>query len=251
MQHIHLPYSRFIQAVGTIIMSTPPVNHLLKNLPAKEKALVQERCISIELTFGTVVSERKQSYRYAYFPVTGFISAVACVDDHVPLELGIIGYEGMLGATLILGVDEAPLRGVVQGSGSALRMEASILRDLLPECPVLHATLKRYLYVLMTQLNQAAGCTHFHEVSERLARWLLMSHDRARADHFYLTHQFLADMLGVQRSAVSIAAGNLQRKNLIHYSRGDINIIDRKGLEAASCGCYADASQNYANLFPE
>jgi CRP-like cAMP-binding protein len=174
---------------------------------------------------------------------------MATVGGHPPLEMGLIGNEGMLGATLVLGVNAAPLHAVVQGSGTALRMTAPHLRLALRDGPALLRMLNRYLYVLMAQLSQTAACTHFHEVDARLARWLLMTHDRAHADHFHLTHQFLADMIGVQRSAVTIAAGMLQQQKLIHYTRGEITVLDRPGLEAVSCECYDAVIEDYSRLF--
>jgi hypothetical protein len=155
----------------------------------------------------------------------------------------------MLGVTLVLGVTAAPLRGVVQGEGDALRLSASALHAELRRSPSLTKTLNGYLYVLMAQLTQTAGCTRFHEIDARLSRWLLMTHDRAHADHFHLTHQFLADMLGVQRSAVTIAAGSLQERGLIRYTRGEITILDRKGLEGTACECYAAVVNDYARMF--
>jgi len=163
--------------------------------------------------------------------------------------MGLIGNEGLLGVTLVLDVPLAPLRGVVQGPGSALRMTAQELRAELKKSPSLGRTLNRYLYVLSAQLSQTAACTRFHEIEPRLARWLLMTHDRAHADHFHLTHQFLANMLGVQRSAVTIAAGALQARGLLRYSRGEIRILDRKGLEAAACECYRAVIRDYEQLF--
>ena len=203
----------------------------------------------VDLVFGTILCEANQPFRHVYFPRTGFISLVAAMSGHQPLEMGLIGNEGMLGGTLALGVSAVPLRAVVQGSGSALRMTVPQFRNVLHDSPALNRILNRYLYVIMVQLAQTAACTHFHEVGPRLARWLLLTHDSAHADHFHLTHQFLADMLGVQRSAVTIAAGVLQKRKLIRYIRGDIRIIDRKGLEAASCECYEAARENYARLF--
>lgn len=224
------------------------VNRLLAALPAADRAALLAQCSTVELEFGTVLCEPEERLRYVYFPLNGFISLLASVASHPPLEMGMIGNEGVLGATLMLGVNVAPLKAVVQGQGAALRMNAGILRRALRDYPSLQATLGRYLYVLTVQLSQSAACTRFHEVDQRLARWLLMTHDRAHADHFHLTHQFLADMIGVQRSAVTIAAGALQKKKLISYSRGDIAVLSRRGLEAASCACYATVQADYQRL---
>ena len=181
--------------------------------------------------------EIDQTLSHVYFPLVGFISRTSILDNHQPLEIGLIGNEGMLGATLALGVDEAPMRAVVQGAGTALRMTAGDLRRELKRTKMT-PILGRYLYILIAQLARSSACTRFHEIEPRLARWLLMTHDRAHVDHFHLTHEFLADMLGVRRSGVSIAAGKLQRRKLIRYSRGEIRVLDRKGLEAAACSCY-------------
>lgn len=208
-----------------------------------------KRCEPVDLPLGSILCEAGQTLTHAYFPLAGFISLVEKVDGHPPLEMGLIGDEGMLGASLALGIGSAPLQGVVQGSGSALRITAPQLQRDLRNSPPLLRTMNRYLYVLMAQLSQSAVCTRFHEVEARLVRWLLMTHDRAHADHFYLTHEFLADMLGVQRSAVTIAAGALRRRKLIRYSRGVITVLDRRGLEAASCECYRAVVEDYAELF--
>jgi CRP-like cAMP-binding protein len=162
--------------------------------------------------------------------------------------MGLIGDEGMLGATLALGVGASAQRGVVQGTGTALRMPAAQFRRDLSNHPRLARTLNRYVYVLVAQLSQNAACNRFHPVEARLARWLLMTHDRAHADEFRLTHQFLADMLGVRRGAVTIASGALQERRLTRYSHGRINIVSRKGLEAAACECYASGRDDYARL---
>jgi CRP-like cAMP-binding protein len=226
----------------------PVVNQLLDSLPRGERKRILDSCEPVDMVFGAILCEPDQPYRHAYFPLSGFISLVQTVGDHQPLEMGLIGNEGMLGATLVLGINTIPMRAVVQGSGSCLRVSAAQLRRLLDECPGLRRKLNRYLYVLMAQLSQTAACTRFHEVEARLARWLLMTHDRAHADHFHLTHEFLADMLGVQRSAVTIAAGALQKRQLISYTRGEIRVLSRDGLEAASCECYDAVISDYAQL---
>ncbi|MGQ0700016.1 MAG: Crp/Fnr family transcriptional regulator [Panacagrimonas sp.] len=229
--------------------AAPVVNRLIEGLPRAERKKLLDRCETVDLVFGTVLCEPDQPFRHVHFPLSGFISLVAPLTGHQPLEMGLIGNEGVLGATLVLGVNEVPLRALVQGSGSALRMTTVQFRKELHGSPALLRILNRYLYVLMAQLAQTAGCTRFHEVEARLSRWLLMTHDRAHADHFHLTHDFLAGMLGVRRSGITIAAGALQDRGLISYTRGEISIIDRKGLEAASCECYAAVIEDYARLF--
>ena len=225
------------------------VNLLLECMPHKERQSMLARGELVDLTFGTILCESDQRYRHVYFPFTGFISVVAKVGGHQPLELGMIGNEGMLGVTLVLGIGVAPLRGVVQGSGSALRMTVAQLRRGMRDSPGLLRILNRYLYVLMAQLSHTTICTRVHEVEARLARWLLMTHDRAHAGHFHLTHEFLADMLGVRRSAVTIAAGALRERKLISYVRGEIRVLSRHGLEAASCECYRAGVDEYSRVF--
>ena len=225
------------------------VNCLIDSLSAETRKRILKLCAPVELAFGTVLCEANQPLRHVYFPLTGFISLVAIVNDHPPLEIGLIGNEGMLGATLALDVTSARLRGIVQGPGTALRMTAAQLRLLLRENRALRRTINRYLFVLLAQQSRSIACTRFHEIKSRLARWLLMTHDRAHADHFYLTHQYLADMLGVQRSAVTIAAGALQRNKVIRYVRGEIIVLDRRGLEAASCECYRAVIEDHQRQF--
>ena len=225
------------------------INRLIADLPAADRAAVLLNARTVDLEFGTVLCEPGETLRDVYFPLSALISLVITVARHPPLEMGMIGNEGMLGASLLLGVNVAPLQAVVQGSGTALRMSAAHMRRELVTRPGLRGTLGRYLFVLTAQLTQSAACTRFHEVDERLARWLLMTHDRAHADHFHLTHQFLADMLGVQRSAVTIAAGALQRKKIIRYARGEISVLSRKALEAASCACYNAQADDYRHMF--
>jgi CRP-like cAMP-binding protein len=228
---------------------SPVPNRLLSALPVIERQRLLAACEPVELEAGVVLCEAEEYFDYAWFPQRGMIVTVAVASGHPPLDAGLIGSEGMLGASLSLNVPTARLRAIVQSSGSALRLSAHTLTGMLEDSPQLRRVVHRYVYVLLAQLAQANLCMRFHQIEERLARWLLMTHDRAHADHFQLTHQYLADMLGVQRSAITIAAGDLQRRQLIHYSRGRIEVLSRPGLEAAACECYAAMLQDYQQRF--
>jgi CRP-like cAMP-binding protein len=209
----------------------------------KERRPILSTCEEFDLANGTVLSEAEEPFQHIYFPLGGLISLVTTTDGHEPLGLAMIGNEGALGSTVALGVNMAWLRAVVQGSGTCLRMTAAQLRRALGDSPGLVSALKRYSYLLMGQLLRTAACNSFHEVEMRLARYLLMTDDRTATNQFHLTHQMLADLLGVQRSAVTIAAGKLQRRKLIGYARGQISILSRDGLEDAACGCYRSQLQ--------
>ncbi|HRQ63805.1 MAG TPA: Crp/Fnr family transcriptional regulator [Xanthomonadaceae bacterium] len=228
---------------------SPVANGLIAGLPFRVRDRLLRQDDPVELVAGDVLSEQGQPYSDAYFPLTGRISQMVLVAGHPPLSVVLIGSEGMLGATLLLGSDVAPLRAVVQGSGRAWRVSAVRLRRALRDSSALRATLGRYLLVRMEQWAQATACARFHEVGVRLARCLLLVHDRAHSDRFHMTHQALADMLGVQRSAVTLAAGALQAGGVIRYSRGGIDILSRDALEAASCGCYAADVDAFARGF--
>ena len=223
-------------------------NHLLAALPAKNLEHVLANCESIDLIFADVLSQAGDRIQHVYFPTASFISLVAPVDGFAGLEVGMIGTEGMLGIGLLLGVDVSPMHALVQGAGPAWRMTAKRFRRELADTPALQQGLNRYLYVLLSQLAQTAACTRFHVVEARLARWLLMTRDRARSDEFYLTQEFLSHMLGVRRVGVTNAAGSLQKRKLISYSRGLITILDGSGLEAASCGCYLADKKIYDRI---
>ena len=225
-----------------------PANRLLAALPHKDYRQFVAACEPIELVFADILLERGARIQHVYFPTGGFISLINPIDDHAALEVGMIGNEGMLGATLTLGVDVSPLHALVQGSGPAWRMSAAPFRRKLDDSIPLQRGLKRYLYVMMSQLAQTAACTRFHVVDARLARWLLMTQDRAHSDTFHLTQEFLGHMLGVRRVGVTKAATSLQKLKIISYSRGDITILNRAGLEAAACECYRTDSQTYERV---
>src|SRR5690606_3118216 len=179
-----------------------------------------------------------QPLAYAYFPVGAIISLIASVDRRTRLEVSLIGYEGMLGLSLALGAEGSALRARVRGAGTALRVHAATLERALADSAELRTTLNRCACQQSVAVAQTAVCPRFLLVEDRLARWLLMIHDRAGSDHLELTHGLLAEMLGVRRSGITTAAGMLRQRGFIRYTRGDITIADRAGLESASCACY-------------
>lgn len=223
-------------------------NHLIELLPRKDRLRLLAICEPVELVLAEVLCEPGKPTRHVYFPTEGFISLVATIDGSPGLEVGMVGREGMLGAQLALGVATAPLRALVQGPGPAWRIGTGPFRTELARSPALQGAMNRYLYVLMVQLAASAACRRFHLIGPRLARWLLMSQDRAHADNFRVTHEFLAYMLGVRRVGITNAASALQRSGLIEYSRGDLTVLDRRGLEAAACGCYAADEDVYDEM---
>lgn len=226
----------------------PGTNRLLDSLPGKTRKAILQICEKVELLSGEVLCERGEPIRHVYFPLSGFLSLVSPTTGHPPLEMRLVTSDGMFGGTLALGVKRAPLRVVVQGTGTALIMSAAQFCRALQDHAALLQIVQRYLYVIFEQLAQTAACNRFHEVEERLARRLLLSHDCAHANQVHLTHQYLAEMLGVLRSAVTIAAGAMQQRGLIHYIRGEITILDREGLENCACECYASGVRDYSRL---
>jgi len=223
-------------------------NRLLAALPSRDVRRIVSLCEPIKFAFADVLSEPGDCIRHVYFPESGFASLAAPVDGRESLEVGLIGNEGMLGVPLVLGIDISPLRALVRGPGTALRMDAARFQRELRRCLALRQSLNRYLYALMAQFAQTVACTRFHQLGERLARWLLMTQDRAHSSRFHLTHEFLAEMLGVRRVGVTKAAGVMQRGKLISYHRGHITIIDRRGLESVSCGCYRAMKETYTDM---
>jgi CRP-like cAMP-binding protein len=227
---------------------TSSQNHLIELLPRRDRLRLLGICEPVDLVLADVLCEPGQKTRHVYFPTGGFISLITLIKDSPGLEVGMVGIEGMLGAQLTLGIKITPLRAVVQGAGSAWRIGAAAFQAELVESAALRRSLERYLYVLMAQLATSAACLRFHEIGPRLARWLLMSQDRAHSETFRVTHEFLAYMLGVRRVGITAAASELQRQELIEYRRGELTVLDRKGLEAAACNCYCDDKRVYSKI---
>jgi CRP-like cAMP-binding protein len=220
-------------------------NRLIAALPRRSQSTFLARCEEVELEFATVLCVEGKPMEHVYLPEDSVISLVTVLADGARLEVGIIGNEGMLGTSILLGVNVSPLRAVVQGSGSALRMSAATFRRLCKQDVDLRQLMNRYVHVLMEQLAQTAACTRYHRVESRLARWLLMTRDRVANDRFHLTHEFLAYMLGVRRAGVTHAARSLHARSLIEYRRGAITVLDAAGLRKASCACYVRGNRIY------
>ncbi|CAG0953550.1 hypothetical protein MTYP_00327 [Methylophilaceae bacterium] len=228
--------------------SISTLNLLLARISQKEYQRFLENCDLVELKVANVLSTHGDDIQYVYFPSSSVISLFMPINGASDLEVGLIGNEGMLGITLMLGISAAPFNAVVQRAGTALRIAAPHFLREIEQYRALHVELKRYLYVLISQLVQTASCYRFHVVEARLARLLLMLRDRTHSGEIHITQELLAQMLGVRRVGVTKAAGSLQKKRLISYSRGHVLILDAQGLEAESCYCYQADKEIYRRI---
>ncbi|HEX7421666.1 MAG TPA: Crp/Fnr family transcriptional regulator [Thermoanaerobaculia bacterium] len=186
---------------------------------------------------------------YIYFPLGGIMSILAVMDDGDAVEISTVGSEGMVGVPVFLGSSTSPSRAVQQAVGAAWRMTAKDFMKEVDRDKTLGAILRRYTQTFFVQVSQSAACNRLHEANERMARWLLMCHDRVGADEFPITHEFLAQMLGVRRATVTVIAGMLQKAGIVRYQRGIVSIVDREKLEEASCECYRIINAEYERLF--
>ena len=224
-------------------------NALIGLLPANERKRLTDHCKPVLLKLNDTICEPGDTLQFVHFPVDAFISLLGVQGDRSFLEVGMIGREGMFGLHRILGVAQAPLRALVQGAGLSLRIDSGALQFEIKRSATLHTVLLRYTHVCMQQLTSSALCMRFHQVQPRLARWLLMTQDRAHSDRFKVTQKFLSSMLGVRRVGVTAAALALHRMGLIAYRRGDMHVLDRPGLEAAACSCYETDRRAYRTQF--
>ena len=213
-------------------------NLLLSTLPKHEYERLLRNMEHFHLVRGKVLYGMGDAVRYAYFPISGMASVLSITEDGKATEIGVIGSEGMVGISIVLGFKTTPYQVVVQLSGDALRIRTDKLNDEFKRGGQLHDLLLRYTHTLLTQVSQSASCNCFHTVEARLCRWLLVSRDRARSETLHLTQEFLSQMIGVPRTSVTAIAGKLQKAGLVRYSRGKIQIINQQGLEAFSCECY-------------
>jgi len=214
-------------------------NRLLATLPKNEYRRLLPKFKTVNLVLGEELYEAGEAIKYVYFPNDSIISLISGLSATSWLEVGMVGNEGMAGLPVFMGVSSSSTRALVQGSGTAMRMSSAVVRAEANRLGSLHRLLHRYSHSLLTQVAQSSACNRFHVVNARLARWLLMTNDRLGAEEFPLTQEFLSNMLGVRREGVSKAAGALQAGKLIRYTRGVITILNRRGLEAKSCHCYA------------
>lgn len=220
-------------------------NQLLDHLSTAELRRLMASSAQVPLHGGQLLAVQDLPARALLFPLQGFVCLVTLLDDHPPLQVGMVGREGVLGAPLLLGGKASPVSMMVQESGLALSLSAVALRRALPASPGLRRLLMRYLLVQLRHSATAAACLHYHALHARLARWLLMGQDRAQGDGFAVTQETLAHLLGVRRVGVTVAAGELQDAGVISYHRGRITIMDRPGLVAATCSCYSQDRASY------
>ena len=235
--------------MSTMLATQPTTaNRILNALSPAEYARLAPHLEPVSLSGGEVLYHPDEPVTYLYFPQRGTVSVVSVFEDGGSVEVGMVGNEGMFGVNALLGSITSPLEALVQLPGDALRIRADLLKQEFNKCGPLHDLILRYTQAYIIQIAQASACNRAHNVEGRLARWLLMCQDRALVGELALTQEFIADMLGIRRAGVTEAAGALQRAGMIKYHRGHIIIIDRKGLEAASCECYHIVQQEFARL---
>ena len=223
-------------------------NKLLAALPAKDYKRLSPHLEPVPLELKTVLHEEGAAVRHVYFPGEGLVSLLVVTRTGAASEIGLVGNEGMVGLPALLGLDSAPGREIVQMSGTGVRVKAGLIRAEFRRGGAFQDLLLRYAHVLFTQVSRSTACIASHHSKERLCRWLLMTHDSAPGDEFVITQEFMAMMLGVTRPVVTRAAAALQREKLIRYSRGKMTMLDRRGVEASACECYAAVKEEYKRV---
>ena len=229
----------------------PRRNRLLGALPEAEYQRWRARLEPVELPLGTVLYESGSTLEHVYFPTTAIVSLLYVMENGASAEIAVVGNEGIVGVSLFMGGESTPSRAVVQSAGHGVRLEAKAMKDEFNRSgPVLHLLL-RYTQALITQMAQTAVCNRHHSLDQQLCRWLLLSLDRLQGNELVMTQELIANMLGVRREGVTEGALKLQKAGLIRYARGHISVLDRPGLEARSCECYAVVKKEYDRLLPD
>ena len=229
---------------------SPRDNHLLAALPADEWERLLPKMELWPMPLGHVLYESGSKMPYVYFPTTSIISLLYVMEDGASAEIAIVGREGIVGISLLMGGETTPSRGIVQSAGSAYRVEAGFLNEEFLRAGSLHSLLLRYTQALITQMAQTAVCNRYHSVEQQLCRWLLMSLDRLPSNELTMTQELIANMLGVRRGGVTESAGKLQTLGLINYNRGHIRVLDRPALEGHACECYSVVKKEFDRLLP-
>ena len=227
----------------------PSSNHLLAALPEAEWQRWQPLLEAVEMPLGQVLYESGSTLSHVYFPTTSIVSLLYVMEDGASAEIAVVGNEGLVGVSLFMGGESTPSRAVVQSAGQGYRLASETIKAEFNRAPVLHLLL-RYTQALITQMAQTAVCNRHHSLDQQLCRWLLLSLDRLQGNELVMTQELIANMLGVRREGVTEAALKLQEAGLIRYARGRIRVLDRTGLEARTCECYAVVKKEYDRLLP-
>ncbi|MFO7541929.1 MAG: Crp/Fnr family transcriptional regulator [Thiobacillus sp.] len=233
----------------------PRQNCLLAALPEYEYARLLPNLEPIPMPLGQVLYESGEQMRYVYFPTDSIVSLLYVMEDGASAEIAVVGNEGLVGVSLFMGGQTTPSRAIVQSPGHAYRLKGQLLKDEFARiggrrAGVFHDLLLHYTQALLTQMAQTAVCNRHHTLDQQFCRWLLLSFDRLPSNELIMTQELIANMLGVRREGVTEAAGSVQRAGLIQYHRGHITLLDRPGLEARSCECYAVVKQEFDRLLP-
>lgn len=224
------------------------LNHLIAALPVDEFERLKTNLTPVSLKLGEVIYESGEKLEYILFPTTAIISLLYIMENGSTAEIGMAGSDGLVGIALYMGGITTPSRAVVQSAGNAFKLNSAALNDEFSLGGVFQKILLRYTQAMMTQISQTAVCNRLHTVEQQLCRWLLINHDLLQSNKLIMTHDLIANMLGVRREGVSIAAGRLQEKKLIRYVRGTITMLDREALEVAACECYRVVKDEYDRL---
>ncbi len=233
-----------VRSTNRVDVNGRPVrNQILNSIPDSEYALIRSDLEFVQLPHHHILHEAGEKIEFAYFLNEGLASLVVLTSDGRSVEVAIVGHEGIVGTPLAVGLHRGPYRSIMQIPGNGLRIKSEILEERLRNTPELCLLMNRFVLVQGLQIAQIAACNRLHEIEQRLARWLLMCQDRVESDSLPVTHEFLAQMLGTGRPSVSLAAGILQKGNIIENLRGTVKILNRKELESAACECYRSIQQ--------